>query len=197
MGVLSDSPQGLSNAVTVLNRLTKGDVLEMCQDVIAFLLSDAPFINTENYELVMAAQSLDTLASAQTCIEALIFIFRNAATQKLSPDALVGELKSSMEWSDGVLAIVQHVWKEEGQALCDKPKDVLTVGQLVSMDWKLGVSISSSACRSLNSPHVSLLLKVADPAGTVQQHSVEMSVSEFQNFAAQLKEMANTLDTMS
>ena len=50
--------------------------------------------------------------------------------QKLSPDALVAELKSSMEWSDGVLAIVQHVWKEEGQALCDKPKDVLSVGQV-------------------------------------------------------------------
>ena len=35
-----------------------------------------------------------------------------------------------MEWSDGVLAVVQHVWKESGQALCDKPKDVLTVGQV-------------------------------------------------------------------
>ncbi|KAL5460090.1 hypothetical protein EMCRGX_G033511 [Ephydatia muelleri] len=195
MGVLSDSPQGLSNAVTTFNRLPKGVLLEMCQDVIAFLLYDASFINTVNYELDMAA--LDTQASAQTCIEALTFIFRNAAVQKLSPDALVAELKSSMEWSDGVLAIVQHVWKEEGQALCDKPKDVLSVGQLVSMDWKLGVSISSSSCRSLNSPHVSLLLKVANPAGTVQQHSAEMSVSEFQNFAAQLKEMANTLDTMS
>ena len=52
--------------------------------------------------------------------------------------------------------------------------------QLVSMDWKLGVSISSSSCRALNSPHVSLLLKVADPGGSVQQHSAEMSVSEFQ-----------------
>ena len=48
------------------------------------------------------------------------------------------------------------------------------------MDWKLGVSVSSSSCRSLNSPHVSLLLKVADPGGNTQQHTAEMSVPEFQ-----------------
>ena len=29
-----------------------------------------------------------------------------------------------------MLAVVQHVWKEGGQALCDKPKDVLSVGQV-------------------------------------------------------------------
>ena len=55
---------------------------------------------------------------------------RNAAMQKLSPDALIAELKSSLEWSDGGLAIVQHVWKDRGQALCDKPKEVLSVGQV-------------------------------------------------------------------
>ena len=45
-------------------------------------------------------------------------------------DALVAELKASLEWGDGMLAVVKHVWKEEGQALCSMPKEALSVGQV-------------------------------------------------------------------
>ena len=40
------------------------------------------------------------------------------------------ELKSSLEWGEGVLAVVRHVWKEEGATLCGMPKEALTVGQV-------------------------------------------------------------------
>ena len=45
-------------------------------------------------------------------------------------DALVAELKASLEWGEGVLAVVKHVWKEEGPALCSLPKEALSVGQV-------------------------------------------------------------------
>ena len=45
-------------------------------------------------------------------------------------DALVAELKASLEWGDGVLAVVKHVWKEEGPALCSMSKEALSVGQV-------------------------------------------------------------------
>ena len=54
------------------------------------------------------------------------------------------------------------------------------VFQLVSMDWKLGVAMSSSSCRSLNSPYVSLQLRIAEAGGNIRLQTVEMTIPEFQ-----------------
>lgn len=51
--------------------------------------------------------------------------------------------------------------------------------QLVDMQWSLGMSMASSNCRNLNSPFVAVLLKVAEPSGTVTERSFEMTVPEF------------------
>ena len=170
---------------------------------------------------------------------------RSAASEGLSAEALISELKTTMEWTESSLAVIRHIWKEEGPTLCSKPKETLSVGQvrtqltavmsfwfpslppslqLVSMDWQLGVAMSSSSCRSLHSPYLTLQLKVADAAGKVQQHTLQMTIPEFQvreewgtswvqclysakasvhcelflfvqNFSSQLKEMAGALET--
>lgn len=52
--------------------------------------------------------------------------------------------------------------------------------QLVDMKWKLGVAMSSSSCRSLSAPYVTMVLSVADASGLVRDHSFELSVAEFQ-----------------
>lgn len=52
--------------------------------------------------------------------------------------------------------------------------------QLVDMQWKLGMAVSSDTCRSLNSPYVSLLLKIAEPSGQICQRSFEMTIPQFQ-----------------
>lgn len=48
------------------------------------------------------------------------------------------------------------------------------------MDWKLGVSISSSVCKSLNTPYVTLQLRVSESPGQVELRTVEMSLPQFQ-----------------
>ena len=55
---------------------------------------------------------------------------RSAGLEGMGVDALVAELKASLEWGDGVLAVVKHVWKEEGPALCSMSKEALSVGQV-------------------------------------------------------------------
>lgn len=55
---------------------------------------------------------------------------RAAAQAKMSADALLAELKSSMEWSDGAMATLKHVWKEEGSSLMSIPTQALSLGQV-------------------------------------------------------------------
>jgi len=52
--------------------------------------------------------------------------------------------------------------------------------QLLSMDWKLGIAMSSSTCKSFNSPYVTLQMKVAESDHLVQQHTLNMTVAQFQ-----------------
>ena len=48
------------------------------------------------------------------------------------------------------------------------------------MEWKLGTAMSSSACKSFNCPYVTLQLGLAESEGTVKQHTVEMTIPQFQ-----------------
>ncbi len=40
--------------------------------------------------------------------------------------------------------------------------------------------MSSSSCKSFNSPYVTMQLSVAQSEGTVKQHTVEMTIPQFQ-----------------
>jgi len=51
--------------------------------------------------------------------------------------------------------------------------------QLMDMQWSLGMSMASSNCRNLNSPFVAVLLKIAEPSGSITERSFEMSLPEF------------------
>ncbi|KAJ8297949.1 hypothetical protein KUTeg_024480 [Tegillarca granosa] len=87
---------------------------------------------------------------------------------------------------------------EQRQSLMsvDEVKQMFDVGQLVDMQWKLGVGVSSDSCKNLNSPYVTMQVKVADPSGKLSTHTFEMTVMQFQDFSKQMKEMANVLETV-
>ncbi|XP_058246983.1 COMM domain-containing protein 6 isoform X2 [Hemibagrus wyckioides] len=73
---------------------------------------------------------------------------------------------------------------------------VASTGQLVDIQWKLGMAVSSDTCRSLNSPYISVLMKIADTSGEISYKSFEMTVLQFQNFYRQFKEIASVLETV-
>lgn len=52
--------------------------------------------------------------------------------------------------------------------------------QVVDIQWKLGMAVSSDTCRSLNSPYVTVLLKLVEPSGQIRQKSFEMTIPQFQ-----------------
>jgi hypothetical protein len=73
---------------------------------------------------------------------------------------------------------------------------VLRLGQLVGLDWQLGVGIASSHCGKLNSPYVSLSLSVADAAGVLRVHPLEMTVPEFRELAKTFRRIEAQISTV-
>lgn len=69
------------------------------------------------------------------------------------------------------------------------------VGQLVDVNWKFGVATSSNSCHSLNYPYIIMAFQIRDANGVISKKTVEMSISDFQKFRSQMKEMASVMST--
>jgi hypothetical protein len=55
----------------------------------------------------------------------------------------------------------------------------LVIGSLVSVDWKAGVSLASSATKALNTPFVALQLTLRGADGKLVLKCVHLSLPEF------------------
>ena len=58
-------------------------------------------------------------------------------------------------------------------------KNVLSIGHLQSMDWKLGVAVASNHCANLSTPYVCITLRVCDPDSNVSTHTFDLTLIEF------------------
>jgi len=71
---------------------------------------------------------------------------------------------------------------------------VFSLGKVVSLDWRIGLTMSSNFGKEFKQPFVTLFLGISDPRGKVSHHAVEMSPSEFQGFREKLKEIQAQLE---
>ncbi|XP_055071250.1 COMM domain-containing protein 6 [Misgurnus anguillicaudatus] len=172
---------------------------ETMQEILVHLQEQRTldFIETCN-KCQRSGINLDQQA-VQDIIRLMSYHFRLAAKVNLSADVLISKLnEGSSKWSKPMLQLVHQLWTEHG-ALLHAQQEVMSmasIGQLVDMQWKLGMAVSSDTCRSLNSPFISVLLKYADTSGEITYKSFEMTVQQFQNFYRQFKEMASVLETV-
>ncbi|XP_047456099.1 COMM domain-containing protein 6 isoform X2 [Mugil cephalus] len=132
-------------------------------------------------------------------IRFLMLTFRSGGKNNISGDELVSKLEEgSNRWSKASLQVLHRLWSENGALVHSQQEvqDMLSIGQLVDMQWRLGMAVTSDTCRSLNSPYVCLLLKIAEPSGQIYQRCFEMTIPQFQNFHKQFKEMAAVMETV-
>ena len=69
-------------------------------------------------------------------------------------------------------------------------------GTLAGLQWRLGVSLASSSCKSLLSPYVALSFNVTDGNGESKVHTTELSYAEFAQLHASLREVAARMDSL-
>ena len=71
-----------------------------------------------------------------------------------------------------------------------------SVGQLVSVDWKIGVAMASSHCDRLATPFVRLVFDVADANGAVTARTVELTYAEFKAMKKTFTDVATMIERM-
>ncbi|XP_039221777.1 COMM domain-containing protein 6 [Crotalus tigris] len=131
-------------------------------------------------------------------LQALSWLFGTAAKNKLTSEEFsteLGKMFSFLPQQSG--QVIQQVWNEKRKSLVELEDavPVAAAGQLIDFQWKLGMAISADSCKSLKLPCVTVAFKVADSLGNVTCKTIEMTISQFQNFHSQFKEMASVLET--
>ena len=69
----------------------------------------------------------------------------------------------------------------------------VSLGELVNVDWKAGVSVASSHTRALNEPFVALQLSIRQADGKLLSRHVHLTLSEFQAVSAGLNEAQSAM----
>ncbi|XP_044071580.1 COMM domain-containing protein 6 [Siniperca chuatsi] len=197
----AEESHGVNKVVDNICRLSPDLLAEACQHILTYLQGQTRGVDSAEISdrFQRAGVRLDHEA-LQSMIRFLLLTFRSAGKNNLSGDDLVSRLEegSSNTWPKASLQVFHRLWSEHG-ALVHAQQEVqamLSISQLVDMQWKLGMAVSSDTCRSLNSPYVSLLLKIVEPSGQICQRSFEMTIPQFQNFHKQFKEMAAVMETV-
>ena len=99
---------------------------------------------------------------------------------------LQGALQAHTELSEAAITVVVRSWTatEEARTSAEggvaAAKKAFTIGQLMGVEWKLGVTVSSSHCQQLLAPFVALVFRVADSNGTIETQHIELTYAEFQ-----------------
>ncbi|XP_026232542.1 COMM domain-containing protein 6 isoform X2 [Anabas testudineus] len=190
----------ISKVVENICGLSPELLADVCQHILTYLQGLARGVDSAEISARFQRTGVRLDHEAlQNMIRYLLLIFRSAGKKNLSPDDLVSRLEEGgNKWPKASLQVMHRLWSEQG-ALVSAQQGVqamLSIGQLVDMQWKLGMAVSSDTCRSLNSPYVCLLLKIVEPSGNICQRSFEMTVPQFQNFHKQFKEMSAVMETV-
>ena len=196
--VLKNIPRGLVETGGAINAIPSGLLMEMCQDILAFLSHSAPFLNTEYYQEICHYYVEPLGQEVPPVMETVQFVFECAARSKATPQQLIADMKQVLLLSQEKLIVFQDIWELEGAGLIEKsqaPTD-LNIGRLVAFDWKLVVGISSNTCKNLTTSSIDVRLKVSTPNGQVNTHSFFMSLPEFQQFSKQIRDMVQMLETV-
>jgi len=196
MAFLQSAPEGFGAAIESLNLFPPNLLYQLAQETLDFLQYKVNEVSLLLYDKNLQAINIHlSQEQIQAGINAVTFIFRGSVKNNVEQNDLQVALQAFTPIDKNLAEVLCRAWAKVGKQLQSSPiKQLLNIGQLVDIQWKIGVSFQSSVCKNLNSPYVSVLVITADSNGHLSTHSFELTIPEFQNFASNFKDIANVME---
>lgn len=201
------APAGFSAAVATMNSVAHTEAFGLLVGA-AFAHEElgSGALDTSAFLGALAGEGV-TAAQADGVVQALLFVCRGCIQHKVGADGeqLRDALQSYSEMADPAIMVLMQCWaaaedsRTSATAAADggpSAKRAFSIGQLESLDWKLGVAVSSNQCSQLVSPFVVLTFRVSDPNGEVATQKIELSYSEYQELTSKFSDAAAVLETL-
>ena len=175
---------------------TGGQVEEVVSMSLAFLTS------TDASALVDAAQIFSethavNLAPIKATLRGLLIFFKGAARKHLSKALVQDDLVLFGLDQDQAVAAAQ-LWHAHLQSLSSSIADnTLRVNRLVDMDWRFGVTSSSSEMQQVGRTFLQLRLGLDRGGGHTQTSCMELTLPQFYEFLQEMEKAKASMDFLS
>ncbi|KNC47112.1 COMM domain-containing protein 6 [Thecamonas trahens ATCC 50062] len=197
MAFLQQVPEGFVPACDVLNEFPVLYVEQLTTEVVRYLRYNAGVVSAKKYHDALRAEGVDiAVDECQHAINAMIYLMTGVIKARLKPNKFGQALLMFTGLIKSVITVIVKVWAEQAEVLLtDATAKEIHVGELLSLDWKVGVSVASSTCSSLNTPFVTLLVRVADADGVITSRACELSIAQFMDVAQNFEDIAELMKT--
>jgi len=187
-----EPPESISNSLQLTNRLDDiqygemvtlaCDFLKKTQDVTTFQKNVEKYVLKHNMKL----------NPVQDMIKAILLVSKEASKKKLTPGQLFSDLQKLKQKPERASKLCQS-WKKLSEENFSLPLDVTK--RLVNLDWKFGVTASSSELERVGNCFVQIKMILSKGLST-ENLSFEMSLHQFYDFMHQMEKAKLELDRL-
>jgi len=216
MALFTTIPLGFFHANEIINTLPTTLLTKIAVDILDLHNQQIQSLPTKQYQ-----QSSDLpVPLVSSVVNALQFIFRHLINQQqqsgLTAEQLTDLLKKETDLSPAVVSLLINNWINTDNKAT---KPYLTLPKLISLAWKLGVTVNASSSAGSNpandtgvadsttnptvpslpsspaAPFVTLQLVVGD-RDEVRTETLEMSLGQLQEFSNAIHQIQQQLETI-
>lgn len=181
-----------------LSSLDGEQLMRFCKIVLGFL--SAPQQTELASELDAFAESYGINAKALNgLLRACIIFFSGALQRNLNPAALTDDLNKFGVDSEKATIVAQAYRSMFGALTTCMVKQTLSVAQLVDLEWKFGVTASSSELDQVGQTFLMLKLVLTNAAkpGGAEAVTMELTLSQFYQLLQELEKAKALLEQFS
>eukprot|EP01080_Neovahlkampfia_damariscottae_P007610 gene7610-11933_t len=150
MQFLEIVPQGFTQAVESMNKISKTDLLkDMAIKVVSLLKGNGLGVSTEEYQQIFQNYEIELkqneIENVKTC---LLFIFQSAEQKEVPASNFPKYLRKFTQITPTNIKCLYEVYEQFSQNTNSK---LLSLAKLKNIEWKLSVGIASDSCSDLSS----------------------------------------------
>lgn len=206
------TPSGSAAAFSQINLAVESlDAFEsLVKDVFCFDETSHGGVDTARFSQIFRDAGIQLSdEDVQNIINYLHYVGRGCTRYKTGGDGKIlhDALVSYTDLSEAATAAIVRSWvaaennrtggpEKDGDSNHAAVERAFSIGELVGLEWKLGVAIASSRCQNLSAPFVELIFRVADRNGMVSTQHVELTYLEFQEMVKTFGHVASQLETL-
>eukprot|EP00761_Pharyngomonas_kirbyi_P007061 gb/GECH01007070.1/.p1 GENE.gb/GECH01007070.1/~~gb/GECH01007070.1/.p1 ORF type:complete len:201 (+),score=34.61 gb/GECH01007070.1/:1-603(+) len=194
---LSTVPPGFHGASESLNLIPLNILEEMCNSTVKFISRNGLAIDPQEIKENLKNSDVHlSIDKVQNVANILQFILREASRFKINDeDSFIKSIRSNTQISIEIAQMLASYFSQNRDELITA-YSTFTLGKLVGMDWKVGVSVASDSDEDLASPVITVALRIRNSDGSISTRTIEMDVPRFNNFAKAFNDMSSVIDTL-
>ncbi len=154
-------------------------------------------LSSKSANLGLISQALSALSYIQKQFH---IVLKDETSSSQQPAEIQSTFENIITTHTSIEASTAQLITEEFLKIYFSAKDnsslgehLFSLGKVEKLDWRLGMSISSSNCKQISEPFITLIWDISGPTGLVS-YPMEVSLAEFRQLSTTFQNLPNAME---